>query len=401
MSPQNQFFSGTSFSRRNFLRASGLAAIPLLTEQHFALAQLSQAKPGPADTSGPVLLNANENPLGPSQAARDAVADMANYGGRYDFGASLKLAGTIQEIEGLKPGYFAIYAGSSEPLQYASLAFTSPSRSFVCADPTYEAGFMAAAAGGAQIHKIPLRADYSHDVKGMSTADANAGLIYICNPNNPTGTITTRADILWLLTNKPKNSVLLVDEAYIHFSDAGTIIDLALADKDIIVLRTFSKIYGMAGLRCGFAVARPDLLEKLAYYGMNAMPITASAAAYVSLLDKDLVLQRRKINTDIREQTFDWLKSKGIRYIPSQSNCFMMDVGRPGKNFADSMAKKNIYVGRSWPIWPNMARITVGTAEEMQRFRVSCEEVLHKPVSASAVHTTPPNIIQTPLSHLG
>ena len=128
--------------------------------------------------------------------------------------------------------------------------------------------------------KVPLTSTYAHDVKAMLAAAPDAGMFYICTPNNPTGTLTSHSDIEFLLANKPKDSILLVDEAYIHFSDATTALDLVKADKDVIVLRTFSKIYGMAGLRCGFAIARPDLLEKMgAFSGWSAMPITAVAAA--------------------------------------------------------------------------------------------------------------------------
>ncbi len=141
--------------------------------------------------------------------------------------------------------------GSSEPLHYTVLAFTSPTRSLVIADPSYEAPMAAAMSSGAKIHRVPLTADYAHDVKAMIAADPNAGVFYICNPNNPTGTLTSKKDILWALENKPKGSVLLIDEAYIHFADMPDMIDQVAAGKDIVLLRTFSKIYGMAGCVVG------------------------------------------------------------------------------------------------------------------------------------------------------
>src|SRR3989338_2039822 len=135
----------------------------------------------------------------------------------------------------------------------------------------------AARTSQAKVVKAPLTADCAHDVKAMVAADAQAGVIYICNPNNPTGTLTTKQDIVWALENKPAGAILLVDEAYIHLTDEPDTLDLVAQGKDLIVLRTFSKIYGMAGIRCGFAVGRPDLLAKLKPFGQNAMPITASA----------------------------------------------------------------------------------------------------------------------------
>src|ERR1700741_659741 len=134
--------------------------------------------------------------------------------------------------------------------------------------------------------------------------------------------MTSHSDIEQLVAAKPKGSVVLVDEAYIHFSDGVSVIDLVKADRDVIVLRTFSKLYGMAGVRCGLAIGRPDLLAKLQFYGMNSLPIMAVAEATTSIQDKDLIAQRKKINGDIRQETFEWLTANNYKFTPSQSNCF-------------------------------------------------------------------------------
>ncbi|MHB8503769.1 MAG: aminotransferase class I/II-fold pyridoxal phosphate-dependent enzyme, partial [Candidatus Acidiferrales bacterium] len=177
---------------------------------------------------------------------------------------------------------------------------------------------------------------------------------------------------------------LLVDEAYIHFSDASSALDLVKADKDVIVLRTFSKIYGMAGLRCGFAIARPELLEKVsAFSGWNAMPITAVAAATASLNDAQLVPERKHINATIREATFQWLSKNGYSFIPSHSNCFMLDAKRPAKEVIAAMAAQNVFIGRPWPIWPTHVRVTVGTQSEMERFQEAFQRVMTGAATAS------------------
>src|SRR5205085_910598 len=168
-------------------------------------------------------------------------------------------------------------------------------------------------------------------VKAMAKADPNAGLLYVCNPNNPTGTTTSRSDIEWLLANKPAGSILLIDEAYIHFSDAPRTIDLAAAGKDVVVLRTFSKIYGMAGLRAGAAFARPDLLQRFSEYSAGALPVTAMVSATASLKTKNLVAERSRINRQVREDTLEFLEQHNFRYVPSVSNKFMLDVKRPGR----------------------------------------------------------------------
>src|SRR5260370_14238483 len=154
-------------------------------------------------------------------------------------------------------------------------------------------------------------------------------MLYVCNLNTPTGTTTTREDIEYELAHKPRGAIRMVDEAYIHFSDAKPCLDLVAADKEIVVLRTFSKIYGMAGLRCGFAIARPDLLAKLDPYGWNSMPVTAVVAAKTSLKSRDLVPERKKINTDIRNDVFSWLAANKYSFVPSETHCFMLHVQRP------------------------------------------------------------------------
>jgi histidinol-phosphate aminotransferase len=372
------------------------AATPILTEAHFArAAQMKTAADGrpvppslmfPAMPTGAVLINANENPMGPCQAARERIAALTPAGGRYDlYGEAEKLIDTFASQHHLRPDHVAVYAGSSEPLFYAVLAFTSPSRSFVVADPSYEWGMMAAGAAGAAIHKIPLTAEYAHDVRAMVSADANAGVIYICNPNNPTGTLTSKQDIVWALENKPKGSVLLVDEAYIHFADAPDVLDLVAADKDIVVLRTFSKVYGMAGLRCGFALARPDLLAKMRMFGQNFLPILGTGPANASLLDAEVVPARKKIIGDTRRETIAWLRKNGYKVIgESQANCFMIDTGRDGRGVMDAMQQKNIFIGRTWPVWPNAVRITVGTPEEMAKFRTAFKQVMDAAPTAGA-----------------
>jgi len=383
-----QPFDFARMGRRSFLRAAALAAAaPILTEADLAHAAQTGAAPaglavhgqGPdVPPPGAVLINANENPLGPSKAALEAITKAAPLGGRYDrIGETEMLAMTFAEQHGLKKGYVEIYAGSGEALHFTVLAFTSPTRSFVTADPSYEAGMYATLTSGAKIVKVPLTSTYAHDMKALVAADPNAGVIYVCNPNNPTGTLTSKADIVWALDNKPKGAILLVDEAYIHLSDAEDVLDMVAADKDLIVLRTFSKVYGMAGIRAGVAAGRPDLLAKLKAFGQNPMPITSSAAARASLLDADLIPTRKKLIGDTRRDTIAWLKANNYKVIgDSQSNCFMIDTGLPGKAVMAAMKARNVYIGRTWPIWPNAVRISVGTPEDMAAFKTAFKAVM-------------------------
>jgi histidinol-phosphate aminotransferase len=373
-------FSRRSFSRRSFLHlsaaASTVAALPVFTEPMLAAAAHGPAhKPIPKDA---VIISQNENPLGPSQKAREAMAAIIPQGGRYSLIMTDDLIQTFANQEGLKPEYVAAFPGSSDPLHYSVLAFTSPQKSFVIADPGYEAGMHAAGVSGARVVKVPVTKNYAHDVKAMVAAALDAGLFYVCTPNNPTGTLTPHSDIEYLVENKPAGSVVMVDEAYIHLSSGTSTLDLVKAGKDVIVLRTFSKIYGMAGLRCGFAIARPDLLEKISRFnGWGAMPITAVAAAQASLQDPQLVPERKRIIGGVRQETFEWLDRGGYKYIPSEANFFMLDTKRPGKQVIDAMAEHNVYVGRVWPVWPTYVRVTVGTHDEMAQFQSAWQKVMN------------------------
>jgi len=323
-----------------------------------------------------VKINANENPLGPCPEAAEAIHNIVQKGGRYLYEETFGFQETMAGLEGVKPDCVQPFAGSSAPLHQSVLAFTSPTRSFVTADPGYEAGERAAKYIGAKVIAVPLTKTYAHDVRAMAAADANAGLIYVCNPNNPTGTLTPRADIEWLLENKPKGSILLVDEAYIHIAGAPMCSDLVAKDKDVIVLRTFSKIYGMAGLRAGAAIARPDLLQKISPFSAGALPVTGMAGAAASLKSKSLVPERRKIIAGVRTDVLAFLDKHNFKYVPSVSNKFMVDVKRPGNEVIEAMRKEKVYIGRVWPSWPTYVRVSVGTQDEMNKFKTAFLKVM-------------------------
>ena len=371
---QNRSLS--AFSRRAFLQlstaASTAAALGAVTEPVLAWAARPTLAP-----DGAVVIDANENPLGPCQTALEAMSAILPKGGRYQWGLTDTLEEAFAQMEGLKTEYVAAFPGSSGPLHFSVTGYTSPTRSYVTADPGYEAGMHAAGVSGARVVKVGLTKTYAHDVKAMLAAAPDAGVFYVCTPNNPTGTLTSHSDVEFLLANKPKGSIVLVDEAYIHFSDATSAIDLVKADKDVIVLRTFSKIYGMAGLRCGFAIGRPDLLSRIRQlHGWSAMPVTAVVGAIASLMDNALVPERKQINARIRQETFEWLDRNRYSYIPSETNFFMLDTGRPAKAVIDAMAHQNVFIGRIWPVMPTYSRITVGTAPEMEKFQAAFKKVM-------------------------
>lgn len=378
---QTESLINRGFSRRQVGKifsaiSAGAAALPF-TE--FAQAQEAErrVRGGNRGMMDPdiVRISSNENPLGPCKEGLEAIAKIAPMGGRYSpTGEQQDFVRTVAEMEGVKEDCVAAFAGSSDPLFRSSCAFTSPTRSWTMADPGYGSG--AAQFIGAKTIKVPLAKDYSHDVAAMFKADPNAGAYYVCNPNNPSGTLTSRDKIEFLLANKKKDAVVIVDEAYIHFSEnAKPSSDLVAAGKDVIVLRTFSKVYGMAGIRAGFALGRPDLLAKLRPYGGGMLPITGLACATASMKAKGLVAERRGINKQIRENTFNFLEKKKIKFVASETNFFMMETNKPGAEITKAYAAKKIMIGRVWPAWPTHVRVTVGTQSEMDKFMAATSEI--------------------------
>jgi histidinol-phosphate aminotransferase len=384
-------------SRRSFMRILGAASAAATSLPAFALQQPAapaagqqRARRGMADMGemrklppDAVIISSNENPLGPAQSSLTAICNTASMGGRYHGEETMETVAVFNELFGLpkagpgKPSYSALFPGSGGPLDLALMSNIGPDKPLVYGDPSYEQGWRAADRMKAPKYPVPLTAAYAHDVKAMLKAHPSPGAYYIVNPNNPTGTITRKEDIVWLVNNKPAGSVVIVDEAYHHFSNDESVIDLVAQDKDIIVLRTFSKIYGMAGLRAGFAVARPDLLEKFSTVApparsLASISITSAAGARAGLQDKDLVPLRKKINSDIRSETLEFLTKHGYKIIPgSQANMFMVDVKRPGGEFQQAMLKQNVAIGRTWSAMPNYVRVTVGTKAEMEKFQTA------------------------------
>jgi histidinol-phosphate/aromatic aminotransferase/cobyric acid decarboxylase-like protein len=336
----------------------------------------------PADPDA-VVIGGNENPMGPTKEGLEAISQVSPLAWRYTpRGVNTELEDLVDSTEGLKPGYSTIYPGSGPALSYLHPAFTSPTRSWVMGSPGYGSGGGGNGERGGKTVKVPLRKDYTHDVEAMIKADPNAGVYYICNPNNPTGTITARKDMEYILANKSKGSILVIDEAYVHFSGRDNMsTDLVKADKDVIVLRTFSKIYGMAGLRAGIAYGRPDLLDQLALMGptSNLSQGTRACAAASLKANATVLPERVAIYQKNRALTYEAMDKLGVSYIPSVGNFFMMSVkGMTGAQVGDAMAAKKVHLAGAnrWPEWPNHIRVTVGSHDDMTKFNAALAQVV-------------------------
>lgn len=359
----------TDMTRRSLV---GLGmALPLLGQMSWA----APRSPGTPAATRPVRINFNESPWGPSSAARQAMREGIEQCGRYPYDAQYRLIDQFAAQNALQADQVQVFCGSKLALQHAVMAFTGAS-SLVVPEPSYEAPVEAALSRGTEVHRVALDRHHAHDIQAMLAADQAPGLIYLCNPNNPTGTLTPRRDIERLLANKAKGSVVLVDEAYIHFSDAQSCIDLVKEHPELLVLRTFSKLYGMAGARLGLAIGQASLLQRLEVYdGENVAAAPTLLGALASLHDRQLVPERKAENARLRDATIAWLNQRGWRCTASQTDCFMIDLRGPGKPVIEGLAKEGVLIGRVWPSWPNWVRVSVGNEQEMLRFREAFAKV--------------------------
>ncbi len=291
-----------SISRRRFahLIGAGAAAAVFRPALSFSAEEISS----PA-SNGIVRLSSNENPYGPSPKALQAMTDAFGIACRYPDEQADSLVDALAQLDGVSPDQILLGDGSGEILKLCAAAFTGPANGkngrgkLVAADPTFEAILKHASVAGAEVVKVPLTPSFSHDLRKMQAA-AKDGLIYICNPNNPTASITPKKELRDFIANCPRTSMILVDEAYFHYADSPdyeSVIPLIKDHPNLIVARTFSKIYGMAGLRCGYCIAQKETIERLRpHQPWDSVNIMALAAASASLTDPDQVANGRRLN---------------------------------------------------------------------------------------------------------
>lgn len=364
-------------SRRRFTQILGagaaLAALrpPLSIEARGASTSSVGVGSAVARGAAPaVRLSSNENPYGPSPAAVRAMTEAFGLAWRYPDEHQDELVEELSKMHGVGAGQVLLGDGSGEILKLSAAAFTGPGRSLVVADPTFEAVAHHARIAGAEVTAVRLTQNYRHDLARMLSA--NAGLIYICNPNNPTASVTPKGEVRAFLSKVARETFVLVDEAYYHYvesADYESVIPLVKDYPNLIVARTFSKIYGMAGLRCGYCVAQGPTIERLrAQQTWDSVNIMALVAALASVRDPSHVEQGRKLNGEVKAHVCAELEKMGFSYIPSAANFMMIDMRREVRPLLADMRRAGVEVGRFFPSLPNHMRVTVGTREEMQAF---------------------------------
>jgi histidinol-phosphate aminotransferase len=334
----------------------------------------------------------NENPYGPSQATLKAMQDAFKYANRYGYPDG----GIVQAIaahHGVTPAHVLISAGSGEILKIVPDAFLKNQKVVVGPDPTYVSVYSAAtnSQNTGDVIRVPLTKDYSTDMPGIIRATKNnyrnVGLVYICNPNNPTGKVVPKQDIELLMSSIPADVPVLIDEAYHHFvehPDYADSIKYVKEGRNVIVARTFSKIAALAAMRLGYAIAPPELISRMRPVAAASINVLVKYAGVAALKDTSYEAQTRRLNNELRAKTVADLKALGYEVIPSDANFFMVNLKKNIAPVRQAFAAKGILVGRDFPPMLEWLRVSIGDANEMQRFMAAFKEIMGEAKATSA-----------------
>jgi histidinol-phosphate aminotransferase len=351
-------------NRRELLTASAL----LLASPKAAFSTAAAS-----GSSKPIVLCWNENPYGPSPAARAVLSGTVSGACRYPDDEEIKqLTELLAAREGMPVNHIVTGTGSGELLCALGLIHGRGGGEIIAAQPTYAELTDYAKHAGAILKFVPVDKQLNHDLAAMRAAvSEHTRAVYVCNPNNPTGTAISAGSIRSFVASLPDSVTTIVDEAYLDFADGEdvrTVADLVSGHKPVVVLRTFSKIHGMAGVRCGYAIARPDVAAELERARMSTPNIFAMRAARASLGDHTFLSETRRRIVASRKRITDELGKLGYTYAKPQTNFVFFDTGGPLKQFSEFMKARNILVGRLFPPYNNWCRITVGTEPEVDAF---------------------------------
>ncbi len=370
-----------SVSRRKFAQLLGAGAAAALVRPPLSFAKLTQPSATSSTAGGTIVrLSANENPYGPSPNALKAMTNSFGLSCRYPDEHNNLLIDKVAKLNGVDHEQILLGDGSGEILKLCAETFTGKERgTLVAADPTFEAILNNAKANGAEVVKVPLNSTFAHDLPKMHAA-TKSGLIYICNPNNPTASITPKDELRDFIAKTPRETMILVDEAYFHYADSPdyeSVIPLVKEHPNLVVSRTFSKIYGMAGLRCGYCVAQKEAIDRMRSNQMwDSVNIMALAAASASLDDTEQVPNGQRLNSETKTFVISELQRMGHKTIPSQANFIMFDCKKPVVPLIKTLKERSVHVGRLFPALPNHMRLTIGKKSEMEIFLETFRELM-------------------------
>lgn len=386
-------------SRRSFLAtvgagSAGILATPLLNwrghEALFAFQGQAERRADRllASQPGMIRIDSNENPNGPGQHVFDTITRHFTDANRYPTKSEDDLIAVIAKVHGISPANVILGCGSGELLRSAVQAFTSPTRALVSPEPTFEAPANFAKFISTPVVSPHVDAKLQLDLTAMADAARGAGLVYFCNPNNPTAAVHGKGDLVAYIEQvgrvSPETTVL-VDEAYHEYvqdPSYATMIPVAIANPRVVVTRTFSKVFGMAGLRLGYAIGQPDTLKKISSWqlGSNTNQL-ALAAATATVVDKAHVAREVRLNAEARAMTRKFFETAGYTVPAADANFLMVDIRRDPKVFKMECVKHKVAIGRAFPSLPTHARVSIGTMPEMTKAIAVFRTVLATTVS--------------------
>ncbi len=367
-----------SLTRRSFV--AGSFGVAVSTTLNIAARGMSATNVAPERE--PLRLNRNESPYGLAPAAAEALRSAVDpRSSRYPIEEPKALVEAIAKRFGVENDNVILGYGSTEILKMATEAFCNSARGALVAEPTFEAVVGYCPFIHARAQKIKLNADHKHDLPKMLRASHGAGMIFFCNPSNPAGTYIGKQETERFIRRLPRGPVLLADEAYAEYvtaPDYESCVRFVKEGLPVVVSRTFSKIYGMAGLRVGYAIGRKDLIKRMAKRQLvnnpNQLAIAAALAALKS--DGEFVERNRKMNAEVRDYVCHEASAMGLTFIPSQTNFVMIGVNRPAKPLIEELKKRKLLVGRLFPSMPEHLRVSFGTMAEMKMFMKEFKDLL-------------------------
>jgi histidinol-phosphate aminotransferase len=377
-------------SRRSFF--GGLAAALGYLGLGPSTDLFAQSRPGAAGNAVPRMrgtddydaiahLSSNENCWGPPESVMKAMNNAWKYSNRYGY-PDANIVGEIAKHHGVKPENILLGAGSGEILDVVGTTFLLGGKKVLGVEPSYSSVYQHATSIKTTAIKLPLGKDYRQDmaamIKAANTRASEIGLVYLCNPNNPTGIVVSKQEVKQLLDGIPKDMPVLIDEAYHHFVDDpsyATSVPYVIEGRPVIIARTFSKIAALAGMRLGYAVATADIVQKMRPYSMGSINALVKHGGAASLKDTAAQAEVKNKVMALRKKTTSELNALGYETLPSETNFFMVSIGREIVPVIEEFRKKGVAVGRPFPPMTTHMRVSIGTADEMARFMTAFKEI--------------------------
>ena len=391
--------SASRLSRRGFVGgvATALGAIGLAPRSELWARTSGVVGTIPFPLSGPeeeydgfAKLANNENPYGPPESVMKAMTRAMKYANRYGYPDG-GITDEIAKHHGVKPENVLLAAGSGEILDVSGTTFLQNDRVLVGADPSYNIFYSHATSLKADIIKVPLLPDFRQDIPAMILATRrnarDVGLVYLCNPNNPTGRLVTKEEVRQLLDGIPEDIPVLIDEAYHHFVDDAayaTSVPYVLEGRQVIIARTFSKIAALAGMRLGYALAPKPLIQRMRPYSPGSINAMVKYGGVAALRDTESQARVKAVTIDLRQKTIRDLAALGYESIPSDTNFFMVNLKRPVVPVIEEFKKKGVLVGRPFPPLNEHLRVSIGTSDEMSRFMIAFKDIMAQRTAAKS-----------------